>query len=297
MELCIVSDEISPDLDAAVHIGCGWGLRRYELRNVMKQRVPDGMTDSAVRHLLELRETYGIAYTALSPGLFKCPPDRAVMDRHLHERLDRTLELAEALGADTIVVFALDDRTAPRQAELRETAIPHLAEACRKAEAAGIRLAVETEYMSGCETARDAKAIIDAIGSPALYVNWDAANAWIAGEDPCEGYRTIRGRIANVHVKDADTRDWRTCRPFVRLGDGRVGWERLMPLLVQDPTVRRLTIETHVYPLIPHSEAGVRRLQAWLQQCSDGVEPDSGCLGSGLGLGLGNDHLPREELS
>ncbi|TVY04003.1 sugar phosphate isomerase/epimerase family protein [Paenibacillus cremeus] len=265
MEFCIVSDEISQDIDAAVHIGTSWGIRHYEVRNIMQKRLPDGLTDKTVQQLLRLKEQYGITYTALSPGVFKCAPEKALMDEHLSDRLDQSIQLARQIGADTIVIFSLYDRANPRQPELQEMVIPYLKEACRKAEEAGLRLAIETEHGTACETAKQFMAVWEAVGSDALWANWDPANSWVAGEDPFEGYATLRGRITSIHIKDAKTQGYHAGSPWTGLGDGQIPWTRLLPRLSDDPTIRRMTMETHIHPKITQSQKALALLHTWLQ--------------------------------
>lgn len=301
MRLAIVTDELSMDPAEAIAEGLKLGIRDYELRSIGGLRLPDGAAEAAPS-LLALRERHAVRYNALSPGLFKCAPEGGALETHFTERLPAAISLAQRLGIGILVCFAGYDHDVARTPELRRAALPWLRRAADRAAAAGLTLAVETEYMSGCETAADAAELLRAVGSPAFKVNWDVANAWIAGEDPLAGYSKISGHIANIHVKDAATTDWRRGNPFVPLGDGSVPWGALIAALraaeanaayeaaasergagpddaaseaaASDRRVGPiggaaapaplLTVETHIEPLIPNSRLSVRRLRALL---------------------------------
>jgi len=269
MEIGIVTDEISQDPEAAVWIGRrDWGIEKFELRVIEGRRVP-GISEAQVDTLERLRADYGVSYTALSAGLFKCEPTEEAI-REQHERARRAIALAKRLGIRVVTGFALIDFEMERSSDLRAIVAPHFREVCRRMAEEGLVFAVETEYMSGVETARDARELIDAV--PGLRLNWDPANAWVAGEDPLDGYPLIKDLIANIHCKDADTRDWRSRNPFVAFGDGAVPWAALIERLLADRVAAPLTVETHIDPLIPKSAQSVARLRALLERLGGGEE-------------------------
>lgn len=261
MKISIISDEISQDPYAAVYIGSQHlGIHQYELRVIMGNRVPD-IGDQYVQQLQEIKNRYDVQFSAIAAGLFKClPTDEAL--REQYERLEKAIALAKTLNIKTITGFALHDTDNHRSEEFRALMIPHFKKVVERVQEHGITFAVETEYMTGVESAKDARALVDAV--PGLKVNWDPANCWVAGEDPLEGYPHIQGFIANIHCKDADTHEWRKRNPFVAFGDGLVPWEKLIPILMRDPNIERLTVETHIDPVIPKSEKSVARLRSLL---------------------------------
>jgi sugar phosphate isomerase/epimerase len=263
MRISIIADEISQDPEAAVFIGSqAWNVYQYELRFIMGQRVPD-IKEQQITDLASLMERYDITYSAIGAGLFKCEPTEEAI-RNQYERLEKSISLAKRLGVKTITGFVLQDESMKCSSDLRSIMIPHLQHVCKRVHEEGLVFAVETEYMTGVETAKDARELIECV--PGLRVNWDPANAWVAGEHPLDGYPYIKDFIENMHCKDADTRAWRERNPFVAFGDGLVPWEELLPVLLRDGTVNRLTVETHVGPLIPKSEKSLRRLRALLHE-------------------------------
>lgn len=65
----------------------------------------------------------------------------------------------------------------------------------------GVTLAMET----GQEKAEDLMAFMDAVGAPNLAVNFDPANMILYGVgEPVEAVGVLKGRIAHVHMKDAN---------------------------------------------------------------------------------------------
>lgn len=264
MKLAIIADEISPDPHAAVYIGTtSMDIHWYELRFIMGNRVPD-ISQEQIQELAWIKDRYDIRYSAIAAGLFKCAPETEAIEHEMN-RLEKAIALARTLGVTTITGFALHDTATHRPAELRETLLPYLKEALRMTEEAGITLAIETEYMTGVENARDARLLAEMAG-PSLRINWDPANSWVAGEHPLEGYAHVKDLLANMHVKDADTREWKSRNPFVAFGDGLVPWEELMPVLKRDNPLRILTVETHIEPHIPKSLKSVANLRKLIAQ-------------------------------
>ena len=70
MEIGFVTDEISADVKEAIEIGLSWGISRYELRVIGKNRIPD-IDDDTINEIAGLIEKHNVQITALSPGTFK----------------------------------------------------------------------------------------------------------------------------------------------------------------------------------------------------------------------------------
>jgi sugar phosphate isomerase/epimerase len=258
-KLSIISDEISQDPHAAVHIGTKlFDIYQYELRFLMNSRVPD-ITSEQIDELLWIKDRYDISYSAIAAGLFKCEPEQSAIDQQ-RDRMERAIALATKLGAKVVTGFAFHDVNKHRSEEFREMIAPYFQETCRLAASKGVTFAVETEYMTGVENTTDARWLIERVG-PSLKLNWDPANCWVAGENPLEGYDRIKHLIVNMHVKDANTHDWRSGNPFVAFGDGQVPWPHLISLLNRDQILQTLTIETHIKPHIMKSEKGIARIR------------------------------------
>ena len=72
-----------------------------------------------------------------------------------------------------------------------------------------------------------------------VFLELDLGWAWYAGVDPTTLLDRARGRCPLVHVKDFASREGREFRP---VGDGAVGYERVLPAAV-DAGVEWLLVE------------------------------------------------------
>ena len=77
-----------------------------------------------------------------------------------------------------------------------------LARVCEMAAERGLKIGIEYEPGLLVETAAEVKAVIDAVGHPALGANLDIGHAICVGEQPAEAIATLSGRIWNVHLED-----------------------------------------------------------------------------------------------
>jgi sugar phosphate isomerase/epimerase len=263
MRIGIVTDEISADVREAIELGVGWGIMDYELRVIGDERVPK-VTPETVDDLLRLKKTFGIRYTALSPGACKGAIDDAeTLQRELNKTLPETFILAKKLDVPTVIIFGF--QRLPQQPDLL---LPKVIETFRRmaamAEKEGLRLAIENEPGFWCDSGQNTARLIAAVNSPHLCANWDPANALGTDEIPYpDGYEAIKKWIANVHVKDTTKGALIECVP---VGEGKVDWEGQLRALIQDRIIQHVTIETHCSPLIENSQKNLQRLREILRR-------------------------------
>jgi len=120
-------------------------------------------------------------------------------------------------------------------------------------------MAVENEPGFWCDTGANTRRIIDEVGSPVFGANWDPCNAYGTDEIPYpDGYRAIKDRIFNVHVKDTKRGSLIECVP---VGDGAIDWDGQIREIIKDKIVSHVTIETHCNPLIENSRRNVETLK------------------------------------
>src|SRR4051794_25014515 len=128
MQVSIVTDEISADLETAIELGTEWGVSNFELRGYGTQRVPL-FTPYHKHRVKELLEEYGVKICAISPGLFKIPfptgkrerfsiqaidsvlydnwrDGQSLVKYHVEELLPASITYAQDIGASTIVIFS-----------------------------------------------------------------------------------------------------------------------------------------------------------------------------------------------
>lgn len=263
MELAIISDEISLDLDEALEHNKEFGFRKFEIRclDAYEHRIPDFLP-GRVERLEALVADGSIEITALSPGTFKINlSDAEQLAKQLDDVLPRTCELARRLKAPRIITFAFM-REEGRDAD---EAVARLREAAAVAADFGIELSVENEPGSWCDTGVETARIVEAINLPHVNINWDPANAVYAGEAAYPiGYDAVLPRLRNVHIKDGIPLPGGKWENRL-LGDGGVNWIGQLRALFADKPVPHLTLETHVFPLVESTREDLRRLSILMQ--------------------------------
>lgn len=277
----IVTDELSDSPETAFELGLEWGIRHFELRGVQDARVPR-LTAAQRRRLIRAIGDFGVTISAISPGLFKIPypleaPKRSNlswMDREFHDHwaglearlrdheenlLPEALEFATAVGAEHLIAFsfhrgALPSGPAPGQ--IVET----LAHAAEQAQKAGISLLIESEEGHWANTGAASAALIKAVGSSALGLNWDPANALIDGDIPYpDGYAACRHLVRNVHFKDArryPDGSWE----LLAMGD--VDWAGQIRALAADGYAGCIAMEPHLWPSVASTRNALSRFKS-----------------------------------
>jgi len=279
MELCLITDEISADPETAVELGVEWGVRNFELRGYFAERVPM-LTSYQKDKLSETLERYQARVVALSPGLFKFPLPAPRWDSfpvaaieagfhrnwksthelvrvHLHELLPASIACARELGAKVIIGFSFD-RGVAAPGCVPDTVLETLRQAAEITASAGLTLAIEVEAGFWGDTGEHTAQLLEAVGHPALRINWDPGNALEAGDIPYpNGYSHVRGKVAHVHFKDAR-----------RLADGQylyvvggdVDWGGQVQALIRDGYEGYISVETHMRPKVASARRALERL-------------------------------------
>lgn len=138
------------------------------------------------------------------------------------DKVGRVIDLCGELGVRWLRIFAGFSPAEQIDGSRMERLLQALFQVCKKAEAKGVRLALETHggvrpFGAGVEHFHSVSTRLDLLGqlverSPAeLWFLLDPANLLAVGEDPVRCYRLLEGRIAYIHAKE-----------FVPLPDGGV---------------------------------------------------------------------------
>jgi sugar phosphate isomerase/epimerase len=292
MKLSVVTDEISADLETALELSRNWGLSGVELRGIGGDRYPE-VSQFWQARVPELIRESGLPVVALSPGLFKISfpaapstatrilrwEDEMVFKRfrsaeglvrhHLDELLPASIAAARQLGTSILVAFTFDrGETVSPETPVPDGVIDVLKEAAQQVQAAGMTLALEVEHICWGDTGERTARIIEKIGSPAVGVNWDPANAYRAGSDHPfpNGYQAVRDMIRHVHYKDAAVDPATDQRGFVF--DGAVDWRGQIAALLRDGYQGYMSIETHVRPKVEMARRSLERVRALLETVS-----------------------------
>lgn len=193
------------------------GLAGVELE-VTGELAPEGLSQTGRRELRHRLRSHGLELAALN-----CPLRHGLdFPDHLDERLDRlrqVMALSYDLGGPIVVVqagkvpAAKDD---PHAAFL----VDSLQTLARHGDRVGAVVALETGLESG-QALADFLARFD---TGSLGAAFDPANLLMAGFDPYESARALKGRIVHAHAKDArQATASRTARE-VPMGHGDIDW-------------------------------------------------------------------------
>ena len=258
MEIGILSDEISLDLEESIREGKALGFRKYEIRCLdgYEHRIPEFLP-GRVERLEALTRDGTIEVTAVSPGSFKIQPgDTARLRREMEELLPGACAIARRLGAPRVIVFGFLHEAGVGEARVLEL----LREAAAIVDGFGLEMAVENEPGAYCDTGQRTAELIRRLDLPHVGINWDPANAVVAGEAAYPiGYEAARPLIRNVHLKDAIPLPGGLWENRL-LGAGAMNWLGQLQALLRDRPVAHLTLETHLVPLLEMTREDLRRL-------------------------------------
>jgi len=289
MKLSVITDEVSADLETAIELALSWELEGLELRGINGDRYP-AVPDFWQARVPELVAESGLPVVAISPGLFKIPfpaaptpatrilrwedemvfartsSAEALVRHHLESLLPATIKAAHALGCQIIVGFTFDrGETIPADAPVPEAVVDALKDAARLIEQAGLTLALEVEHICWGDVGSRTAALVERIGSSAVGINWDPANAYRAGSDhpyPAD-YAAVRDLVRHVHYKDAGIDPLTGERAFVF--DGVVDWQGQIAALLKDGYAGYMSIETHVRPKIRMAKDSLDRVRSYME--------------------------------
>ena len=273
MRLSIISDEISRDPMTAAELAAGWGIPHLELRMFYGTRAPRGMSAGDIELVGKAAGTFGLDVPSISPGLFKVRPDDAQIEDHRGELRVQCLDMAEMLGASTMVIFPYirPERDDPED-QWPEEMVRDFQETAELAAERGITVAVENEPICYAATGQSLARLLDEIDRDNCGANWDPANHLAyRREDFRAGYEALGDRIVHVHVKDhafedEDTR--RICPP----GEGEVHWEGQVRALVAEGYDGLMVLETHFTPKVASSRACTEAILRILDDAGEAVE-------------------------
>ena len=132
-------------------------------------------------------------------------------------------ELA-VLGSDRLILSWIDPPESDADAR---AAVATIREAARLTDAVGLRFGFHNHWAE-LERFEGGSVLDSLLTLPAdeLWLELDLGWAWVAGTDPVELLERANGRSPLVHVKDFRSREG---REFCPVGDGAVGYDRVLP--------------------------------------------------------------------
>jgi sugar phosphate isomerase/epimerase len=192
-----------------LHLGSGLGLRPDDIDAATCARIRDELSAARVR----------IVQSWMFGASFVAEPDELPAQLDL---LDGALRVAADLGAEAVIggcgSLGAAGHYAPHPANHTDATATRLVEALKRAaelaERKGICLALEPHVLTALHSPERVREIVDAVGSPAVRVNLDAANL-VAGIDDAFGSSAHLERCFDLlapvavsgHLKDVQVRD------------------------------------------------------------------------------------------
>ena len=249
--ICIVTDEISQDLDDVAKFAEENEIRTFEIRTVGEKRVPD-IDDGIWEDLLNRVRDDGWRVIVLSPGIFKGDfRAKRLMRKQIEDVLPRTINKAKQIGAEFIITFGFkaDSKMSPPDHVL--AALRDAAELCADA---GLLLLLENEPGSFADTGQRTASFINRVGHPNLFANWDPCNTGIFNpEELAKSAQVLSKRIKHVHVKDGKPIPNSMYAMYGPIRTGEIGWKEHLIELRNMGYDGYLGVETHYEPLYDSS--------------------------------------------
>ncbi|MGC9360623.1 MAG: sugar phosphate isomerase/epimerase family protein [Anaerolineae bacterium] len=184
------------------------------------------------------------------------------------EMLKRGADFAGELGLTDVTTHMGFIPENPATTEYREVvaAVRELALYCRQRD-------LFLNFETGQETPTTLMRIISDVGTGNLGINLDPANLLLYGKaNPVDAVDIFQGAVRGVHVKDGEyPTDPRYLGEEKPVGEGRVGFERLVPKLLSYGYEGAWIIEREISG--PQQEEDIRKARALMEDILQGQEP------------------------
>ena len=271
MQLAVITDEISQDLEHALDVMAEYGVRGAELRGLWGTNIADLSEEQTDRAISALKSR-GMEVVGLATPFYKCDlkSESATEAGPLHlakptdlsgqmEILRRCMRLAEKFGTRNLRVFTFWKREALTP-EIEKQIVEAFAEPVALAEREGFTLLLENEHACFIGTGVEAGRLAQKIDSPAFRVVWDPGNAFHAGENPFpDGYDAVKEFVTHLHLKDAkmvETEHHGRQPKFCVIGEGEIDYVGQFAALRKANYAGWLSLETHFVPTVGSGERG-----------------------------------------
>ena len=214
-----VVDQIAEHRIVAVQLQLGSVIREVPTTDALLRGLDvlgDKITEELATRSREILADRGIGVAAVDGTYNMIHPDPERRRRNLARLVD-LIALAPAFGTDivTLCTGSRDDimwrpSQANHTADAWRDLIDQMRVAADAAESAGVRLAFEPEHNNVVDSARQARRLMDEVGSPALRVLMDAANIFHRGdlermrEHLDEAFELVGRDVVLAHAKDLD---------------------------------------------------------------------------------------------
>jgi L-ribulose-5-phosphate 3-epimerase len=256
--IAVITDEISQDLGHACDVASRrFGMNWIELRSMWDKNILN-LNSQETAEAKRILEKYKLQVTDIASPLFKVDWPGAPKSKFSPQRdqfnadftfdqqddvLERSIELAKQFGTDRVRCF--DFWRLDNQKPYRSAMNEKLHDAAEKVGSKGIILVLENESACNTATGTEAAAVLSAIRSKYLMLNWDPGNAAAHGEKAYpDGYNRLpKDRIGHCHCKDVvqkgEGSEW------AAMGRGTIDWVGQFRSLKADGYRYAVSLETH----------------------------------------------------
>jgi sugar phosphate isomerase/epimerase len=257
-KLSVITDEISPDFDHACSVAAkDFGLQYVEIRALWNKNISDLGADDLTKAEAILAK-YNLRVCDIASPLFKVDFPGAPRSRYSnstqnfaansdYSQQDKVLEasiaIAKQFKCERIRCFDFWRLADP--APFRAAMDDKLRAAADATKKAGIVMVIENEQE--CNTATSAEAVRTLKAVPTLMLNWDPANAVMAGDLTAfpAGWETLpKERIKHCHCKNA-TKNAAGRIEWSPVDIGLIDWVAQMRALKAMGYHDALSLETH----------------------------------------------------
>jgi len=208
-------------------------------------------------------EKAGVKLSGLSGHCPLCKPEVST------EYLKQAIRFAAECGAP--VVNTDEGPKPPWTTEEEDHVLMRyvLKEAAAVAEPRGILIGLEP-HQQYSKTPDGLDRIYNLVDSPAIGINFDTGNSYLAGHDPVEWLKRVRNRLVHVHAKDISVEQSERERGKVTgtpvgcaCGDGVVDWKAVIAICREAPRDIVLSVECGT---IEQAERSYRHLKEIVDQ-------------------------------
>jgi L-ribulose-5-phosphate 3-epimerase len=266
----VITDEVTQDFEKALLWAKGYGLGWVELRFIWNKYVTDLGGDD-VKRAEELLGKHEIRVSVVDSPYFKTllPGTQSRFSEGKADRLqsdfsqqaavlERAFARAKDFGTDKVRIFSFLRVADPRT--VFDRVAKELEKTADAAKREGVRLVLENEFSCNVATGAEGAAMLRAVTSSSLGLNWDPGNAFAAGETPFPtGYDALdEKRIWHMHLKDALPAPPGQEAKWMPIAGGRIDFLGQFRALIRDGYEGTMSLETHYLNAAKDKEASSR---------------------------------------